>query len=216
MEEKIQKVLQELCSTFHCKSKTILTESDLKCRLYAAFIDKDDKEEYSVHSEVTHYKRQQSLEKKKYNFRDLSLLSKKAVLENCEAIALWSNHKSLSKGFLHKGPAIHFEIKFIRQPQKVGYVNPVPTVDIENLKFYNEGEFERRFVVVWGSRSDSTKVSNMVENFLNAFNGNNNIPKKYMEANTKQMISAFIFDKEQLVYGNWNGIEFKFDVLTKK
>lgn len=216
LEKKIQNVLIEICSTFHQKSKTILTESDLKCRLYAAFMDNDDKEEYSVHSEVTHYKRHLSLKKKTYNFRDLSLLSKKAVLENSEAKALWSNHKSLSKGFLHKGPAIHFEIKFVREPQEDGAVVTVPTGDIENLKFYKKDGHERRFIIIWGSRSGSTKTKKMIADFLGAFKGNNNSHKKFMEDETKPLISAYIFDKDELFYGHWDGKEFKFIQLKKK
>ena len=163
----INNAMQKVHEKFNSDSKFILTESDLKCWLFLYLQEEKPSVPFGVHSEVTHYaphkiKIKKSGEflvdiKRKHKFRDLSLLSPDKIKDNKKFLR--SNKKLLSKGFSYNGPAIHFELKFVRVNNRNTGVTGLEA-DIKKIMSYTpkESKYIRDFVIVCGSRSENAKV----------------------------------------------------------
>ena len=112
-----EKALAKVFGRFKENQKLILTESDLKCWLFLELvkeIERMPESTISVHTEVTHYL--QTEERKNRRFRDLTILDSENLNLNED---IWKNNDNgdytLNKGFKHRGPAMHFELKLLRQ-----------------------------------------------------------------------------------------------------
>jgi hypothetical protein len=145
-QEVTQHSIINIWQRFKTNPKDLLTESDLKCWLFNELINKKtDSSSYSVHTEVTHYSKE---EKKKYRYRDLSLLTTNNIELNKELYD--KNTDGLSKGFKHKGCALHFELKFLRQDGNDSKLFS-DLEKIVNYKSKTNSEFERKFIALIGS-----------------------------------------------------------------
>lgn len=164
-QELAHKALINAYHDFRGNPKLILTESDLKCRIYLQLqrlIDIQTKTNLSVHSEVTHYsgnlvENQNNQLRKEYFMRDLTILdSDKLRLNNDFNSELWNetnNQNGLSKGFRHDGPALHFELKLIRQPIDENGRVLIDAADITKLN--NVNAKNRAYTIVIGSKNDN-------------------------------------------------------------
>ena len=155
---------------FKKEPKRILTESDLKCNLYMDLFAQKPYVKYALHTEVTHYTGELNpvnpvnavnpVNRRKYRFRDMSLLCPWLLNENEE---LWhENEHLLSKGFIHRGPAFHLELKIKRQGVNENDESQISAMDIDNLNGLNitEGR-EKRFAIIWLSKSENYQVNHM-------------------------------------------------------
>ena len=155
---------------FSGNSKLILTESDLKCWLFRELmheIEQGEKPSLSVHTEVTHYPRNEG-NKSKYFMRDLTILDSQNLKMNEE---LWEKRvngdHTLSKGFKHNGPAMHFELKLIRQGQHESSMLKIDSSDIENLN--NVNPEKRAYTIVWVSKNDNCNLGFLEEQLKKSF-----------------------------------------------
>jgi len=180
-------------------SKYILTESDLKCWLFYYLQQEKPYLPFAVHTEVTHYhikKHKNEEEKDLYSFRDLSLLCPWKLKANVELMKKLKNEGGVrKKGFSHKAPAIHFELKFIRDGGNMNTIN----YDLKKLNSYHpdNNSSPRRLVIIWGSRSDKSVFD--LENKL----------KKELEPLKNQklnnILEFFLFDKISIKFAKWEG-----------
>lgn len=192
----VNKAMIQVHERFKDDSKFILTESDLKCWLFYELQNQKTDVPYAVHTEVTHYAKHTNEKdklEKKYKFRDLSLLCPWLIKDHKE---IWSEENpeyTLTKGFKHKGPAIHFELKFIRQGNNLKSLES----DITKLQNYHPETInpERRFVVVWGSRCTTNNFVALKTKF------NNDI--KQLKKN-QNLIEFYLFDSKEIVHYSWN------------
>lgn len=198
----VNKAMIQVHERFKDDSKFILTESDLKCWLFYELQNQKTYVPFAVHSEVTHYaehtNEKDKLEKK-YKFRDLSLLCPSLIKDNEE---IWSEENpeyAMTKGFKHKGPAIHFELKFIRQGNNLKSLES----DITKLQNYHPETInpERRFVVVWGSRCSEKNLKNLKIEFEKTITSLTN-------GDVKKSIEFYLFDSKEIVHYIWNGQEW--------
>lgn len=185
----VKDAMYRVWKRFNQNTKCILTESDLKCWMFYELNQQiPDTDNYSVHTEITHYTKKKG--KRKLNFRDLSLLDPTKLLDSSEVWA--TNEKSLKKGFLHRGEAIHFELKFIRQGIRQVEMVDIPTNDIENFSYYKPNtKPKRRFVVVWGSRNENVSTDRLIQTFEDA--------SKQLNGSQKHLLQAFLFDRSKIV-----------------
>jgi hypothetical protein len=222
----VENAMKALHAKFKSDTKFILTESDLKCWLFH-FLEMEksksstnentytkkesevNKNLYAVHTEVTHYAphivKSNDVDiiklEKKYKFRDLSLLCPDQINTNEEFLKENSTNKDiLSKGFSHKAPAIHFELKFVRVNGARNQVSGLRS-DINKIKKYNPSNDShiRDFVIVCGSRSEGTTVDAFVNVVKNVNSPNDTL---------KERLKIYLFDKNQLVCVKWNGREW--------
>lgn len=132
----VETAMKALHKKFQSDTKHILTESDLKCWLFYYLQKENPSDSFTVHTEVTHYAKYSdgSKEKeKKYKFRDMSLLRPDNIKD---AEEIWDDKIDdfvNSKGFKHKGPAIHFELKMVRQSKEANQLAVLKS-DIEKSK----------------------------------------------------------------------------------
>lgn len=102
-------------------------------------------------------------------FEDLTLLD--ANNSNSSLLKHDSFSKyALSKGFKHKGPALHFELKLLRQGSTQDRSPLVNTSDIENLNLVQSNK--RGYVIVLASKNCNVKVDDVekqIENFIKSF-----------------------------------------------
>ena len=102
------------------------------------------------------------MEIQKYHFRDLSLLGPNGIKGNKQ---LWETHNSrqlFSKGFKHQGPAVHIELKLIRESTDQNFPNRIDFGDVDKLKNYSPvSSHKRRFVIVICSNSILVKAKEM-------------------------------------------------------
>lgn len=203
----IKTAMLQVHSRFKQDTKNILTESDLKCWLFYELQNQENKT-YAVHTEVTHYPYSNPIQNgvtvkiQKYFFRDLTILDNVNVIENNK---LWNNSNEnsvLSKGFKHRGPAIHFELKLIRHGLRENNIPRIDHNDIQKLNNYNprSSNHERRFVIVWGSKSDNVSVTELETKLRTSFEGFNN-------QNLNGKLEFYLFDNENLVHILWEGQE---------
>jgi hypothetical protein len=207
----IKSAMQNLHKKFHSDTKYILTESDLKCWLfyYLQGISANDKNDiYSVHTEITHFaphlvkasSNKNVIElKKKYKYRDLSLFQNKSIND---AEEIWAENQDdivNSKGFKHTGPAIHFELKMIRQSRQGNQVSGLKA-DIAKLSKYSPENIShvRDFVIVCGSRSEGTNL----EHFKTAVKSK---IKEITNKIVKERLHLYLFDSKEMVCLNGNG-----------
>jgi hypothetical protein len=227
----IKSAMEQVHKKFLSDTKFILTESDLKCWLFYYLqhdnkIINDNKGKslesekdllYSVHTEVTHYA--QHLEEKKENdilivkleekhkFRDLSLLCPWEIRANLELLKQVKTKKELlSKGFSHKAPAIHFELKFIREIGANYEVSGLKA-DIKKFSEYHSDNDRhiRDFVIVCGSRARGTNVADLI----NAIKADLNNPNLL-----KERLRIYLFDNKDLVYMKWDESTWVSETLT--
>ena len=169
--------------------KLILTESDLKCWLFiqlqselvGRFLP------YSVHSEVTHYYNAKE-KKSKYFMRDLTILNQENLNLSNEIWEQNNNGKhTLSKGFKHDGPALHFELKLVRQGKAIHTTPKIDSSDILNLNNVNPNK--RAYCIVWGSKNENVTVDNLKSSLNEVF-------EKFTknELITKNLLSIYLFD----------------------
>lgn len=216
----VEYVLCDVFNAFANEPKLVLTESDLKCRIYSGLISMNPFVKYAVHSETTHYHLNDDKSdepKKVYHFRDLSLLCPWLLKDNEE---IWryneqtrSREYALNKGFKHKGPAVHIELKMVRQSTDENKKPKVSESDLDNLRYYLKRKHEKRFVVVWGARPHSLSVKELESIFLKAFNGKDNKGTTIPNAN-KPLVTAYLFDNTKLKRGRWTGKIFEFADIT--
>lgn len=198
----VNKAMIQLHNRFKDDTKFILTESDLKCWLFYELQNQKPYIPYAVHTEVTHYAQHTNMNEeleKKYKFRDLSLLCPWLIKDNEE---IWSNQiaeYALTKGFKHKGTAIHFELKFIRQ----GNILISLESDILKLQNYNPDSItpERKFVLVWGSRCNKNNLQILKKEFDTAIIA-------LTKVELKKLVEFYLFDSKEIVHINWNGQEW--------
>lgn len=198
----IKNAMEYLHKKFKSDTKFILTESDLKCWLFYYLQDEKPYIPFVVHTEVTHYAKQKvvdGVKDKEYKFRDLTLLNPNNLKD---AEKIWEENQDgivNTKGYKHHGPAIHFELKMIRQSQIRNHVSGL-NADIDKLKAYEPKKQNhiRDFVIVCGSRSEGTTVKDFktaVEEKLKDF------PKN----SVKERLRFYLFDCKEMVCLNGNG-----------
>lgn len=192
----------ELHQKFISHTKFILTESDLKCWLFYFLQHEMPYIPFAVHTEVTHYAMHQENDKKpekKYKFRDLSILNPNNVKD---AEEIWDENIDdfvNSKGYRHKGNAIHFELKMIRQSRQRNQVSGLKA-DIAKLSKYSpeNSSHVRDFVIVCGSRSEGTNL----EHFKTAVKSK---IKEITNKIVKERLRLYLFDSKEMVCLNGNG-----------
>jgi len=74
---------------------------------------------------------------------------------------------TLSKGFKHNGPAMHFELKLIRQGQHESSMLKIDSSDIENLN--NVNPEKRAYTIVWVSKNDNCNLGFLEEQLKKSF-----------------------------------------------
>jgi hypothetical protein len=192
-------------SAFNRNPKTILTESDLKCWLFLELQSIKNKS-YSVHSEVTHYPHTEIREDlatvkiQKYHFRDLSLLGAEGIKGNNQ---LWETHNSrqlLSKGFKHQGPAVHIELKLIRESTDKNFPNRIDFGDVDKLRNYSPvSSHKRRFVIVVCSNSILVEATKMERALLRKMN-------RFKNKSLNDAIDFYLLDQSTIIkYSLSNG-----------
>ncbi|HFI4797647.1 hypothetical protein HZP23_14035 [Elizabethkingia anophelis] len=166
-----QKAMDSLFEKFKVNPKMILTENDLKCWLFLELtneIESLQNSTLSVHTEVTHYPRLSENISKLF-MRDLTILdSDKLELND----ALWDTtatqgNYTLNKGFKHRGPAMHFELKLIRQGLLESTDVKLDTSDINNLN--NVDINNRVYTIVWGSKNKRFNLENLTKTLIKSF-----------------------------------------------
>lgn len=193
----IKNAMHNLYGMFRSSNKFILTESDLKCWLFYFLQQEKPYIPYAVHSEVTHYANHKDNDKdsnKKYKFRDLSLLCPWEIKANEELLKDGANKKDLLfKGFLHRAPAIHFELKFLRH---FGNIHPL-LQDFSKLSDYHPDirTSPRHFIIVCGS-SFNLQTADKQNEILSSFG-------KINELNTLSVkCQLFLFDTSIMIHKN--------------
>jgi hypothetical protein len=153
-----RKALENVFIRFKENPKLILTESDLKCWLFLELTNEIvglQNSRLSVHTEVTHYL--ETERRKNKRFRDLTILDSKNLDINED---LWKNNDdgnyTLHKGFKHNGPAMHFELKLIRQGLLESAEGKLDSSDIDNLNNVDIGN--RAYTIVWVSKNDKCNM----------------------------------------------------------
>jgi len=170
----IERAINNLHEKFVYDSKFILTESDLKCWLFYFLQQEKPYIPYAVHTEVTHYAQHDVDGKeteKKYKFRDLSLLCPWAIKENEVLLAQGAKNKDiLAKGFLHQAPAIHFELKLVRQGGNANILRD----DLEKLAGYQPAHntSPRHFFLICGSKASNINVVALKSTIIEAVKNN--------------------------------------------
>jgi hypothetical protein len=204
----IKNAMEKLHNKFKSDTKFILTESDLKCWLFYFLQEEKPYTPFAVHTEVTHYAEHSSKDKEtqeetteeKHKFRDLSLLCPSEINANEEFLEQKiAQKKLLSKGFQHKAPAIHFELKFVRETGNKDEVEGLKS-DIKKIKEYqpeSDGNI-RDFIIVCGTRSKGTTVAS----FRNAFDEK---IKEITNIDIKKRLRFFLFDTKGGICLKWNG-----------
>lgn len=204
----IENAMHKVHQKFKSDTKFILTESDLKCWLFYELQNQKPYIPYAVHSEVTHYAEHTSMDKdtqeetieKKHKFRDLSLLCPWEIKANEDFLKQNNNEKKLlSKGFQHKAPAIHFELKFVRENGNNSKVEGLKS-DIKKIETYNpnyEGH-TRDFIIVCGTRSLGTTIENLKTAVECKINEITNV-------SMKERLRFYLFDSKEIVHFSWNG-----------
>lgn len=188
-----------MVNTFHAfkrNYKLILTESDLKCWLYLELrnlIKCQGEPNLSVHTEVTHYTGNKTKNnRKEYFMRDLTLLDSN-TLDLSEVIWKKINDQyALSKGFKHKGPAMHFELKLIRQGSEENHTPIIDTGDIGKLGNVNSNN--RAYTIIIGSKSSKAKVAeieNKLIKELRVFKNN--------DLKNNHLLRIYVFDTEEMI-----------------
>ncbi|MPS75055.1 MAG: hypothetical protein E2590_18160 [Chryseobacterium sp.] len=159
--ELSEKALEKVFRKFQEKPKLILTESDLKCWLFLELtneIGSIQNSTLSVHTEITHYLK--SDDKKNRRFRDLTILDSTKLDLNEH---IWKNNDNgdytLNKGFKHNGPAMHFELKLIRQGLLEYDQGKLDSSDINNLNNVDIGN--RGYTIVWASKNDKCNMESL-------------------------------------------------------
>jgi hypothetical protein len=201
----VNKAMLQLYERFKNDTKFILTESDLKCWLFFELQKQNTDVPYAVHTEVTHYPKSNKIqngitvEVQKYFFRDLTILNNDNVIENNE---LWDdvdNSSILSKGFKHRGPAIHFELKLVRQCVRENNIPRIDSNDIQKLNNYSptSRNHERRFVIVWGSKSDNVSVNELETKLRTSL-------EDFTNQNLNGKLEFYLFDKKSLKHYSFN------------
>jgi hypothetical protein len=208
----IESAMKKLHTSFINDNKFILTESDLKCWLFYFLQQEGPCLHFAVHTEVTHYAPHTDPNhiepEKKYRFRDLSLLCPKNIKV---AAGIWAkniNDFVNHKGFKHKGPAIHFELKFVRPSRREAQISGL-TSDIEKLEAYTPAPAAhiREFIIIYGSGCPQTKVNVMKEAAANKI--------QEMQNNAvKKQIKLFLFDQESMHVGAFKDGNFAFTTLN--
>lgn len=191
--ELTRTAMYSLFGKFTENPKMILTESDLKCWLFRELynvIESEGHKNLSVHTEVTHYFKAE--ERKNKRFRDLTILDSQNLYLNED---LWENNNygdyTLNKGFKHRGPAMHFELKLIRQGLLGSTDVKLDTSDINNLN--NVDINNRAYTIVWGSKNEKFDIEKLKETLLISFRGFNRI--KLVE---NDLLRFYLFDTNTL------------------
>lgn len=195
--------LKKVHTRYALKPEIILTESDLKCWLFHELQTKNEKN-YSVHSEVTHYPRTEIKEDlatvkiQKYHFRDLSLLGSDGIKGNNQ---LWETHNSrqlLSKGFKHQGPAVHIELKLIRESINQNNPNRIDFGDVDKLKNYSPSSpYKRRFVIVMCSNSILIRVIEMENTLFKKM-------KRFKNESLNGALDFYLLDQSTIIKYSWS------------
>jgi hypothetical protein len=195
--------LKKVYTRYALKPEIILTESDLKCWLFYELQTKNEKN-YSVHSEVTHYHRTEIREDlaivkiQKYHFRDLSLLGPNGIEGNEQ---LWGTNNSgqlLSKGFKHQGPAVHIELKLIRESKNKNFPNKINFGDVDKLKNYSPvSSHKRRFVIVVCSNSILVRATEMESALLRKM-------RRFKNESLDGALDFYLLDKKNIIKYSWS------------
>ncbi|QQM27704.1 hypothetical protein [Elizabethkingia sp. M8] len=161
--------MDSLFEKFKVNPKMILTESDLKCWLFLELtneIESLQNSTLSVHTEVTHYFKAEKRSNKR--FRDLTILDSQNLCLNED---IWENNNNgnytLNKGFRHKGPAMHFELKLIRQGLLESTDVKLDASDINNLN--NVDVNNRAYTIVWGSKNERFNLGHLTKTLIKPF-----------------------------------------------
>lgn len=169
--------------------KLILTESDLKCWLFIQLQSElaGRNLPFSVHTEVTHYYEEKE-KKSKYFMRDLTILNPENLDLSNE---IWEHNNNdeytLYKGFKHDGPALHFELKLVRQGKTITTTPKIDSSDILNLNNVNPNK--RAYCIVWGSKSENVTVDDLKSSLTEVFE---KFTKNELIKNN--LLSIYLFD----------------------
>lgn len=199
-EPLVKTAIKKLHKKFKGDSKFILTESDLKCWLFYYLQKQKPYTTYAVHTEVTHYAphiNKKNVPEKIFKFRDLSLLCPWKIKDNEEFLTEGTLRKDiLSKGFKHQAPAMHFELKFIRQGVNLDSLK----IDIEKISEYSptSDSAQRRLVLVWGSRSGDSKCDKLKKELLTNL-------KKFHNKKLNNILDFYLFSDTEIIHAKWNG-----------
>ena len=188
---------------FQLDQKTILTENDLKCWLFTELnLLKFCEESFVVHTEATHYSRHLWRRQKRYTFRDLSLLNPQNIRLNNQ---LYGFERSLSKGFLHRGKALHFELKFSRQPVNINIIPALNLNDLQKINAYqpNVGTPQRKFICLIGSQNPRQNLQNdLLQTIRRLIQNNLNLVRVYYF--DRGQLIKYWFENGQCMSNLWN------------
>jgi hypothetical protein len=193
-------------------SKCMLCESDLKCKLYHYLTNITDQiPNIGIYTEMTHLENNLS---KKYYFRDMSILKPNLMKENHE-IFNTDNDKFYSKGYKHRGPIIHIELKFTRQRKAPSEPADLDLDDIEKLKNFNSNPYrKRKFVIIHCtkdveslSRGEINKATNIKDKIINKISG---IHFNHL----KGCLDIYVFDKKDLYHASFLGTPMVFNKIN--
>lgn len=214
----VTNAVTEVWKGLNYQARWILTESDLKCWVYTKLFNESLQIGFAVHTEVTHWHHipvEGEDPEKVYHFRDLSLLNPDKINENAD---IWNDYNYppeyiLTKGFNHRGPATHIELKLVRQEVTENRTPKVSVSDIDNLRYYSRDQYDKRFAIIWGARPRSLNVDALETKFIAAFNGADKKGTLVPNQN-KMLVDAYVFDDQQLKHGRWTGNAFEFVDIT--
>lgn len=120
--------------------------------------------------------------------RDLTILNPENLDLSNE---IWEQNNNgeytLSKGFKHDGPALHFELKLVRQGRTIGETPKIDPSDILNLNNVNPNK--RAYCIVWGSKSQNVTIAHLKLSLNEVF-------EEFTENEliTKNLLSIYLFD----------------------
>jgi hypothetical protein len=205
-----------VCRTFHelnGNSKAVLTESDLKCKLYHYLtIIMENDPNSAVYTEMTHYtnitrnNNREVIEFGKHSLRDLSIVNPEKIEENDELFD--ARQADLSKGFKHKGCALHVELKFTRMGTNANRIGVMDLSDI--TKLYSYSGDKRKFVIVHGSNNSNGAAENIANAFENKIN--NNLQHLLGVINK---FDIYVFDRKKVLFAAYDGNELHFKESCK-
>jgi len=197
--------IRQVWQSFHADRRLLLTESDLKCNLYKFLTNQVIDFPYQVHSEVTHHHHQEDRERRRWAFRDISLLNPNRLHLNDEVENLY---EQLSKGFYHQGEAVFMELKFQKLPIAERQPQIVVNHAIEHLKTYiHTPETPKLAYLIWGSQNNLNLEEggphDLVQRMINNLTEFSEYECEHIKIPEEQVF-GFVFKPYELYEVRWN------------